>query len=159
MLQSACVCTGGRDEVEGETLMLVLFFLELNLLRQRWLQKSLITPLPSGQKMTSWGRQINLGKQVFEMIADQGYVGSFIFLLNPLLTLAAHPVAPAFARGERCCEAGGGAEDCRSALPLESSLSFNKALSTVTTRHVQRRGLDRGWLFRRRRNREDCTDL
>lgn len=65
-------------------------------------------------------------------------VGKFgaMTVMNSLLAAVAH-LSDSFTRGERRGEAGGGAEECRGALPLESRLSFHQALLAVGTGHLQ----------------------
>lgn len=55
-----CSTLGGATLVAAGDLTLAPFFLMLKVVRQFWLQNSFMTPLASGDRMTSWGRSINL---------------------------------------------------------------------------------------------------
>lgn len=66
-------------------------------------------------------------------------------------------LSDSFDSGERRSEADGGAEECRTALPLVSRLSLHQALLAVGTGHEQRRRVHVGkrLRFSRRSYRED----
>lgn len=55
-----CGALGGAMVLATGCLTLPPFFLKLKEVRQFWLQNSFMTPFASGDRMTSWGRSINL---------------------------------------------------------------------------------------------------
>lgn len=55
-----CGALGGATVLATGCLTLPPFFLKLKEVRQFWLQNSFMTPFASGDRMTSWGRSINL---------------------------------------------------------------------------------------------------